>query len=142
MSLLESQSQGQSSAQKPPKVSHPTRNKSQQDLTMVTGPACSDSLLLCPAITQLGPHWLSFGSLNVLHTPASGPVHSLSPLSATLLPFPSALALLPPKTLLRGWSGATVVKFKHSAVQNHAPLTKPCRGTCPTYKIEEDGHGC
>ena len=23
-----------------------------------------------------------------------------------------------------------------------APLVKPCRGRCPTYKVEEDGHGC
>ena len=23
-----------------------------------------------------------------------------------------------------------------------APLGKPCCGRCPTYKVEEDGHGC
>ena len=23
-----------------------------------------------------------------------------------------------------------------------APLVKPCCGRCPTYKVEEDGHGC
>ena len=23
-----------------------------------------------------------------------------------------------------------------------APLRKPCCGRCPTYKVEEDGHGC
>ena len=23
-----------------------------------------------------------------------------------------------------------------------APLDKPCCGRCPTYKVEEDGHGC
>ena len=56
-----------------------------------------------------------------------------------------------------GWgqpSGA-VVKFAHSAlgaqgspvqilahVQNMAPLGTPCCGRRPTYKVEEDGHGC
>ena len=24
----------------------------------------------------------------------------------------------------------------------YAPLVKPCCGRCPTYKVEEDGHGC
>ena len=27
-------------------------------------------------------------------------------------------------------------------VQTHAPLVKPCCGRRPTYKVEEDGHGC
>ena len=25
---------------------------------------------------------------------------------------------------------------------DRAPLGKPCCGRCPTYKVEEDGHGC
>ena len=49
--------------------------------------------------------------------------------------------------------GGTVVKFACSAstaqgslVQipgvDMAPLDKPCCGRLPTYKVEEDGHGC
>ena len=52
-----------------------------------------------------------------------------------------------------GWPGGAVVKFAHSAsaawgslVQipgaEMAPLSKPCCGRRPTYKVEEDGHGC
>ena len=26
--------------------------------------------------------------------------------------------------------------------EDMAPLGKPCCGRCPTYKVEEDGHGC
>ena len=47
----------------------------------------------------------------------------------------------------------TVVKCTHSALAawtlliripyvDTAPLGKPCCGRHPTYKVEEDGHGC
>ena len=29
-----------------------------------------------------------------------------------------------------------------SRVQTYATLVKPCCGRRPTYKVEEDGHGC
>ena len=29
-----------------------------------------------------------------------------------------------------------------SQVRTYAPLSKPCCGRHPTYKVEEDGHGC
>ena len=52
-----------------------------------------------------------------------------------------------------GGPGGTVVKFAHSAlVARGSPvrilgavmalLGKPCCGRRPTYKVEEDGHGC
>ena len=52
-----------------------------------------------------------------------------------------------------GWPGGTVVKFARSASagrvspvqiwdEDMALLGKPCCGRCPTYKVEEDGHGC
>ena len=52
-----------------------------------------------------------------------------------------------------GWPSDAVVKFACSTsvaqglpVQipgaDMAPLGKPCYGRCPTYKVEEDGHGC
>ena len=52
-----------------------------------------------------------------------------------------------------GWPGSAVVKCAHSTsvawgspVQipgvDMAALVKPCCGRCPTYKVEEDGHGC
>ena len=55
--------------------------------------------------------------------------------------------------LQSGQPGGTVVKFACSAstawgllVQipdaDVAPLGKPCCGRHPTYKVEEDGHGC
>ena len=45
-----------------------------------------------------------------------------------------------------------MVKFAHSAsvaqgspvripVRTYTPLSKPCCGRHPTYKVEEDGHG-
>ena len=48
---------------------------------------------------------------------------------------------------------AAAVKFAHSALVawvslvrtlgvDMAPLGKPCCGRRPTYKVEEDGHGC
>ena len=53
----------------------------------------------------------------------------------------------------RGQPGGAVVKCTSSAsvvwgslVQlldaDMAPLLKPCCGSCPTCKAEEDGHGC
>ena len=52
-----------------------------------------------------------------------------------------------------GGPGGAAVKFAHSvsAAQGSpvqilhadmAPLGKPCCGRHPTYKVEEDGHGC
>ena len=54
---------------------------------------------------------------------------------------------------LRGWPSGAVVKFARSAVlawgslvrilgADMALLVKPCCGRHPTYKVEEDGHGC
>ena len=52
-----------------------------------------------------------------------------------------------------GWPGGAAVKCARSASAargslvwilgvDTAPLDKPCCGRCPTYKVEEDGHGC
>ena len=52
-----------------------------------------------------------------------------------------------------GWPGGAAVKFAHSASAaqglpvripgaDTAPFGKPCCGRRPTYKVEEDGHGC
>ena len=52
-----------------------------------------------------------------------------------------------------GWPSGTVVKFAHSALvarglpgrilgADKALLIKPCCGRRPTYKVEEDRHGC
>ena len=52
-----------------------------------------------------------------------------------------------------GGPGSGAVKFAHSASaaqgplvripgEDMAPLLKLCCGSCPTYKVEEDGHGC
>ena len=53
----------------------------------------------------------------------------------------------------RGWPGGTVIKFSCSASPargslvrilgaDMALLGKPCYGRRPTYKVEEDEHGC
>ena len=53
----------------------------------------------------------------------------------------------------RGRLGSAAVKFTHSALAarglsiwipgaDMALLGKPCCGRHPTYKVEEDGHGC
>ena len=53
----------------------------------------------------------------------------------------------------RGQPGGAAVKFACSAsvaqgspvqilAADMAPLGKPCCGRRPTYKVEEDGHGC
>ena len=55
--------------------------------------------------------------------------------------------------MFKGWPGGAVVKFARFAsaarglpVQilgaDMALLGTPCCGRCPTYKVEEDGHGC
>ena len=55
--------------------------------------------------------------------------------------------------IFRGWAGGAAVNCAHSAsvaggssVQipgaDMAPLGKPCCGRHPTYKVEEDEHGC
>ena len=55
--------------------------------------------------------------------------------------------------MFSGWPSGAVVKCTHSALvawglpvqipgADKAPLVKPCCGRCPTYKVEEDGHGC
>ena len=52
-----------------------------------------------------------------------------------------------------GWPGGAAVKFVRSAWAawgsqfsilgaDMAQLGKPCRGRHPTYKVEEDRHGC
>ena len=53
----------------------------------------------------------------------------------------------------RGQPGGSAVKFSHSASAargspvripgaDMALLGKPCCGQRPTYKVEDDGHGC
>uniref|UniRef100_A0A9L0TL14 Uncharacterized protein n=1 Tax=Equus caballus TaxID=9796 RepID=A0A9L0TL14_HORSE len=53
----------------------------------------------------------------------------------------------------QGWPGGAAVKFPLSASAawglpvrilgaDTVPLGKPCCGRRPTYKVEEDGHGC
>ena len=57
------------------------------------------------------------------------------------------------KKRLGGGPRSRMVKFKHSAAAaqgfagwipgaDMAPLGKPCCSRHPTYKVEEDGHGC
>ena len=57
------------------------------------------------------------------------------------------------KIICRDRPGGTAVKFVRSALAawgspvrilgvDMAPLGKPCCGRHPTYKVEEDGHGC
>ena len=57
------------------------------------------------------------------------------------------------KKKIRGQPGGTAVKFTRSALADQglpvqilgadmAPLRRPCCGRRPTYKVEEDGHGC
>ena len=54
---------------------------------------------------------------------------------------------------IRGWPSGTAVKCVHSASAargsqvripgaDMALLDKPCCSRGPTYKVEEDGHGC
>ena len=54
---------------------------------------------------------------------------------------------------ITGWPSGAAVKFTHSTsaaqgspVQipgaDRTLLGKPCCGRRPTYKVEEDGHGC
>ena len=65
--------------------------------------------------------------------------------------------LTPPPSLLKpcpvGWPHGAAVRFSRSASMaqgllvgilgvDMAPLGKPCCGRGPTYKVEEDGHGC
>ena len=55
------------------------------------------------------------------------------------------LGLSSPQALLlnvnvpRGWPGGLPVWILGVYM---APLGTPCCGRCPTYKVEEDGHGC
>ena len=55
--------------------------------------------------------------------------------------------------MVRGWPAGTAVKCACSTsvargspvwilVADMALLVKPCCGRRPTYKVEEDGHGC
>ena len=55
--------------------------------------------------------------------------------------------------MLGGWPGGAADKCTRSALVaqgllvqipgvDTAPLGRPCYGRHPTYKIEEDGHGC
>ena len=57
------------------------------------------------------------------------------------------------KVDVRGQPGGTAVKCARSTLVaqgllvqipgvDMAPLDKPCCGRHPTYKVEEDGHGC
>ena len=57
------------------------------------------------------------------------------------------------KMTMSGQPGGTAVKFTRSASVaqgslvripgvDMAPLGTSCCGRCPTYKVEEDGHGC
>ena len=56
-------------------------------------------------------------------------------------------------SFLSGWPGGAAVKCTGSASEargspvripgaDMAPLVKPCCSRHPTYKVEEDGHGC
>ena len=57
------------------------------------------------------------------------------------------------KSRYRGWPGGAGVKYTHSPSAarglpfwipgvDMAPLGTPCCGRHPTYKVEDDGHGC
>ena len=76
-----------------------------------------------------------------------------TPSLAAELDQPSVLKIWELKRILRGQPGGTLVKCARSAsaargspVQilgaDMAPLGTPCCDRRPTYKVEEDGHGC
>ena len=69
----------------------------------------------------------------------------------TILRFIQVAACI--RNLFLGPAGGATVKFTRSASAawgspvripgvDMAPLGKPCYGRRPTYKVEEDGHGC
>ena len=58
-----------------------------------------------------------------------------------------------PSRMSQGPASGAAVKSARSALAargspvwipgvDMAPLDTPCCGRCPTYKVEEDGHGC
>src|SRR3712207_8734908 len=58
---------------------------------------------------------------------------------------PPRSTLFPYTTLFRSWSIPLQQPGVHRLgfwVWTYAPLVKPCCGRRPTYKVEEDGHGC
>ena len=95
----------------------------------------------------LGTPWYIFTNMYVwsFHLPFCLPVPDLSSLRTALI------LTLHVKT--GGQPGGAAVKFARSALAawgspvwipgaDMAPLGTPCCGRRPTYKVEEDGHGC